>query len=264
MATNEIVENTEVYKQLESIFPDIKKEKTNYGERWILNDSTVFYLDEESTGEGHIFKDDKSYNEDMDAICYISQYSYEDYEQEIKSYIQDYLDGDITIEDLCDGISESAKDYGDTHRDFLRASNQQEDIASLVFETVDWQSIGTLIDDLFQSNELEEYEGILVYTRGMEIKEYLYDEYKKEWLSQHQPPTYEEFLNKEFKDTNYVKALIDKVQGVQLYKEKEESTNSFYNEANIHHLESIVNDIQTDKAHFEEHELIEDEPELEI
>lgn len=27
MATNEIVENTEVYKQLESIFPDIKKKK---------------------------------------------------------------------------------------------------------------------------------------------------------------------------------------------------------------------------------------------
>lgn len=221
MDVNKEIENTQVYKRLEGIFTDIKKEKCLNGERWHLNDTTVFYLDG-SSEQGDIFKDDKAYNENLDTICYIAEYSYEDYEQEIKSYIKDYIEGDMTIEELCDAISEAGVDYGDTHRDFLNASNNQEEIASLVFTTIDWQSIGTLIDDLFQSNELEEYEGILVYTRGMEIKEYLYDEYKKEWFAQHQPPTYEDFLDKEFKDTNYVKSLIDKGQDVQFYEDREE------------------------------------------
>ena len=127
------------------------------GERWLLNDSTVFYLDGTSE-QGHIFKDDKTYNESLDSICYISEYSYEDYEYEIRSYIKSYIEGEMTIEELCESISESAKDYGDTHRDFLNISNDQEEIASLIFTTIDWQSIVTLVDDLFRSNELDEFE----------------------------------------------------------------------------------------------------------
>lgn len=208
-----------LFKQLEKIFPDIKKEKTTCGERWILNESTVFYLDDFSE-QGRIFKDKQAYEQSLDAVCYISEYSYDDYRCEVKTCVLDYLDGDITIDDLCDGISELAKDYGYTHRDFLDECNNQEEIASLVFESVDWQSISILVSEMFSSDELEEYEGIFVYTKGMKLKEYLYDEYKREWLAKHKPPTYEEFLNKEFKDKNYVKALIDKLQGIEFCEDK--------------------------------------------
>ena len=37
------------------------------------------------------------------------------------------------------------------------------------------------------------------------------------------------------------------------------SADSFYSEANIKYLEGIINDIQAGKAHFAEHELLEDE-----
>lgn len=39
----------------------------------------------------------------------------------------------------------------------------------------------------------------------------------------------------------------------------EVSADPFYSESNIRYLESIANDIKTGKAHFEEHELLEDE-----
>ena len=38
----------------------------------------------------------------------------------------------------------------------------------------------------------------------------------------------------------------------------EVSADSFYSDSNIHYLESIAKDIREGKAHFEEHELIED------
>ena len=39
----------------------------------------------------------------------------------------------------------------------------------------------------------------------------------------------------------------------------EVSADPFYSESNIRYLEGIANDIKTGKAHFEEHELLEDE-----
>lgn len=39
----------------------------------------------------------------------------------------------------------------------------------------------------------------------------------------------------------------------------EVSADPFYSEANIRYLEGILRDIETGKAHFEEHELIEEE-----
>ena len=39
----------------------------------------------------------------------------------------------------------------------------------------------------------------------------------------------------------------------------EVSVDPFYSESNVRYLESIVNDIKSDKAHFAEHELIEED-----
>ncbi|SET19243.1 DNA-damage-inducible protein J [Pseudobutyrivibrio sp. C4] len=39
----------------------------------------------------------------------------------------------------------------------------------------------------------------------------------------------------------------------------EVSVDPFYSEANIKYLEGIANDIKTGKAHFEQHDLLEDE-----
>lgn len=214
MDIKEKIESTQMHKHLESIFSNIKKETTKNGERWNLNENTVFYLDG-SSDQGDIFKDEQAYEQSLDTICYISEYSYRDYEFQIQTCIQDYLHEHLTLEELCEEIEQAAQYYGDTHQDILNECNHQEEIASLVFESVNWQSVSTYVDELFQSNELAEFEGIYVYTRGMELEEYLYEEYKKEWYGQHQPPTYEEFLDKEFNDTNVMKALINNGQGIQ-------------------------------------------------
>lgn len=43
-----------------------------------------------------------------------------------------------------------------TYEDFLSIANQSEEIANVLFETVDWQSPGTLYDELIQSDEIHE------------------------------------------------------------------------------------------------------------
>lgn len=47
-------------------------------------------------------------------------------------------------------------EYEYTYEDFLNISNGNEDIANIIFETVDWQSPGTLYDEYIQNDEIYE------------------------------------------------------------------------------------------------------------
>lgn len=71
-------------------------------------------------GQGVIYKNTEAFESDLDTVCYIPELFEDKY----------------------------------TRRDFLRICNQQEEIARVVFEAVDWQSPETYVDELFRDQEL--------------------------------------------------------------------------------------------------------------
>ena len=77
---------------------------------------------------GYIFKDFEAYERGLDEICYVPEYCSVNENNETLDFY--------------------------THRDFLELCGGQEEIASMLFEMVDWQYPETLIEELFE-NELE-------------------------------------------------------------------------------------------------------------
>jgi hypothetical protein len=78
-------------------------------------------IEREYSGQGYIYKNwEAYYGNDWTQVCYIPELN------------------DTTY----------------THADFLELCDDNEEIARDIFETVDWQSPGTLIDEYFANGEL--------------------------------------------------------------------------------------------------------------
>ena len=71
--------------------------------------------------QGWIFKDEEAFRLYPERVCYVPELS----------------------------------DEGYTRQDFLAMCNRQEEVATLLFESVDWQSPETLLNELYDTYELE-------------------------------------------------------------------------------------------------------------
>lgn len=71
-------------------------------------------------GQGMIYKNTEAYDNGLDIVCYIPEQSDSKY----------------------------------THRDFLAMCNEQEEIAQVVFDSVDWQHPETYVDEQLRDREL--------------------------------------------------------------------------------------------------------------
>lgn len=71
--------------------------------------------------QGWIFKDEEAFRLHPEQVCYVPELS----------------------------------DEGYTRQDFLAMCNGQEEVATLLFESVDWQSPETLLNELYDTYELE-------------------------------------------------------------------------------------------------------------
>ena len=71
--------------------------------------------------QGWIFKDEEAFRLHPEQVCYVPELS----------------------------------DEGYTRQDFLAMCNGQEDVAALLFESVDWQSPETLLNEMYDTYELE-------------------------------------------------------------------------------------------------------------
>lgn len=100
----------------ELILDDLLYENEITGE--ILEDGEI---ERGQTNQGLVYKNPLAFRH-KNGICYVSELSDDEY----------------------------------TYEDFLRISNGNEDIASILFETVDWQSPSTLYDEYIQSDEIYE------------------------------------------------------------------------------------------------------------
>ena len=77
-------------------------------------------IQREFYGQGMIYKNNEAYDSGLDIVCYIPEQSDSKY----------------------------------THRDFLAMCNEQEEIAQVVFDSVDWQHPETYVDEQFRNQEL--------------------------------------------------------------------------------------------------------------
>ena len=169
--------------KLEELFPELKKEEVSVGEKWVLDGANAVVYIAGVSEQGTIYKDVSAYENGFDEVCYIPEYGFSDYIDELEWAVHDYEMGNSSLEKLCKTISSVSVGY--THRDFLNLCNNQEEVASVVFDTVDWQYPETYFDEMFTTYELDEYEGKLVLTEGMSLKEYLYEKYKEDWVKEH-------------------------------------------------------------------------------
>ena len=76
-------------------------------------------IQREFYGQGMIYKNNEAYDSSLDIVCYIPEQSDSKY----------------------------------THRDFLAMCNEQEEIAQVVFDSVDWQHPETYVDEQFRDQE---------------------------------------------------------------------------------------------------------------
>lgn len=78
-------------------------------------------IDRGCTSQGFVFKDEDAYEQSLGKVCYIPELSDTKY----------------------------------THQDFLDMCNGQEEIARFIFNTVDWQSPETEVEESFASDEIK-------------------------------------------------------------------------------------------------------------
>ena len=78
-------------------------------------------IDREYYRQGWIFKDEEAFLHHPERVCYVPELS----------------------------------DEGYTRQNFLDMCNGQEEVAALLFESVDWQSPETLLNELYDTYELE-------------------------------------------------------------------------------------------------------------
>lgn len=133
--------------------------------------------------QGLIFKDTLAYQYDMDTVSYIGESLLEENTIEITNYLQECFKEEIEPGKLVAGLMGLSSGY--THRDFLKMSNYQEEVAAMIFEGVNWQSPETYLDEMERENELAYLDnGIILMTEGMELNDYLYLLYQEDWCQQ--------------------------------------------------------------------------------
>ena len=90
-----------------------------------------------STDQGYVYKNESNFKRHKDRPCYVPELSDDIY----------------------------------TGNDFVEMCNGQKDIAALLFESVDWQSPGTLLDEWMDTDEIVKCERcgkLVLYGGGME------------------------------------------------------------------------------------------------
>lgn len=123
------------------------------------------YYQAGSTSQGYCFKDLDAYENDRDAVCYICEFAFNDLENENQVIPVEDLTGDKLAKAIKDGgvsthnsIIEELKHYWNyievpIKEEFL------EQAAEFIFETVDWQSTGALIDEVNWDGYTEDTKG---------------------------------------------------------------------------------------------------------
>lgn len=186
------------------LFPDLVmvSGEDMTGAKLVLDEKGTALYREGYSDQGFIYKDTQAYMTSLDEVCYVPEFGFEDYESDLKSLFDDYENGKISKEDLLEGIDECGHNHGYTHQSLLDLCQGQENVAYIVFDTVDWQYPETYFNEMDDTYELDEYEGVLVLTEGMELEAYLYEKYKEDWTQGHisekriekAKKDYEEFL----------------------------------------------------------------------
>ena len=114
--------------------------KVNYGFNVDTRDGIRYYA--EMSNQGMIYKDCKAFESNSDEVCYISEYGFEN------------NDDDNGCDEWCTYGRDSY-----TRKDIEKACesfNLNKKYAADVFETVDWQSPESYIDEIAEN--IEDYE----------------------------------------------------------------------------------------------------------
>ena len=182
---NEIKNGYEVELIPEGI--DESEEASNYYVHGAIQEinGVNCYLAEQG-GQGYYFKSEKAYMTEPDSICYISEYSFSDYEEEFgeienipdgyaSAIPVDYVEknkvrllqegGFSTHNSILDGMRTTLEyeeyDYEKPDGTVIEAKDFDdkliEQMAYDVFDMVDWQSTGTLADEIEWDETIEAY-----------------------------------------------------------------------------------------------------------
>lgn len=123
------------------------------------------YYQAGSTVQGYCFQDYDAFKNDRDAVCYICEFAFDDLENENQV---------IPVEDLTGDKLAKAIKYGgvSTHNsiidelrhywDYIEHPIKEEFLeqaAEFIFDTVDWQSTGALIDEVDWDGYVEDTKG---------------------------------------------------------------------------------------------------------
>lgn len=218
-----------IKNKLSELFNDIIVANAEYGGSWIIERGRAEVYFGGRSEQGWIYKNYDAYENHLNKVCYISEYGFDDYYNDLFHLFDLYHNKEFNIESLYEELANVSGGY--THKDILDLCNGQEEVAIAVFDTIDWQYPETYIEEMYSYSELDEYGDILVLTEGMELEEFLFEKYKEDWCKERGYTLsdideelgingecfacYEEFLNNEYKNEEYMLYLIKKNQNLE-------------------------------------------------
>lgn len=102
-----------------------------------------------ASNEGFIFKDEKAFNDDPDAICYIPEHAWDDVEDEHGIMSVELAK---TLGETRNTIRQQIKD--DWGEDYMLTDEQIDYLAEDVFHLADWACIATYLAENFEIDDL--------------------------------------------------------------------------------------------------------------
>ena len=190
-------EKVDLKQALENIFPNIVKEQCTFGERWRLNDTTCFYSGDEHE-QWIAFKDESAYRRSSNEACYMSLTQYPRYIYEVKRFVEEYLDSKMTLKDLCESINNCNNRYSISSQYFSNLCNGQKSLSDYLFSKIKNESPDTLLFKMYRNKQIDDYKDIHVLTNGMDVAKQLYIQYKLDWIQGHMSPALHQTVMQEF------------------------------------------------------------------
>ena len=135
-----------VFNKLSELFNDIDIKETSYGGSWIIDRGRAEVYFGGRSEQGWIYKNYDAYENHLDKVCYISEYGFDDYYNDIFHVLDSYHNKELDIESLYEELADVSGGY--THKDILNLCNGQEEVAITVFDTIYWQYPETYIDEM--------------------------------------------------------------------------------------------------------------------
>ena len=133
----------------------MEKIECTYGFK-ILNDKgQVIGYETGSTFNGQCFKDNSAY-ESGKGVCYISEYEFEDFENDCDNLKELLNNGELTQSEQEQDVMELCDSVGWKRKDILDLTDNNSFVADIVFSGVNWQTCETYYNEC-DDEDFEEY-----------------------------------------------------------------------------------------------------------